>query len=237
MKNTIGVLEEQQQQRDLELSELMNVSIEEVQAIDISSRKNIRKHTSIYNIEPKTEIDFLNMYKESNITIPYLKSLMWTSIYNRGNFLLDFLSKIKNKKCLDFGSGVGTHAIILAENKNEVSILDVPSMLFDFAKKRLSRRGKNYITYNNNENLPNNYFDVVICVDVLEHVYDPKYELERIYNSMKKGELLFLITSENVKEKAGHFRSSIIKWQKYGHPFLQKNFNNHSNCSNLWIKV
>lgn len=56
---------------------------------------------------------------------------MKTSIFGRHKELINLIKKTKNKMCLDFGSGVGTHAIALAENKNIVSILDVPGPLLE----------------------------------------------------------------------------------------------------------
>jgi len=218
----MGVLQENQLQRDKELAKLLNMTLEEVQKLPIASPDAIR--VSDGN-QPKDLEDLYHDYKFMNFPA-YLRTLMKTSATRRHPELFKFLKSVKHKNCLDFGSGVGTHAIALLENDNSVGILDVPGKLMIFAEQRIRARGYDKIcgAYFNWMDLPDNLYDVVICTDVLEHVEDPIHELERIRKTLKIGGALHLQVSTMIKPSSGHFASSIEKWKKEGPSYLKKYF-------------
>ena len=122
---------------------------------------------------------------------------------------------------------MGTHSIALMENHNVVHMLDVPGKLQDFARERVGRREIPTIkgcTLSNDHKLWNNFYDVVICSDCLEHVPSPLKELQRIHKSMKTGGIIHLLVSTMRKPSSGHFDSSIDEWLTKGKPFMAENF-------------
>jgi len=212
------VLNETQKIRDTELSAITGVSILKIEEYQIAVPNTLCIFKGENNPETKEEIEELYRdYKYCNIT-GYIRTLMFTSVYRRHPNLINLLKSTYNKKCLDFGSGVGTHSIALAENGCDVTLLDIDGPLLDFAKKRLQMRGLKFETV-----LSNNY-DVIICSDVLEHVFNPLEELKRIHKMLKRGGILHLSVAEKAKNSGGHFKNAIDIWLKEGKDFVKKNF-------------
>jgi len=220
----MSILNESQEQRDIELSKITKISLKKIKSIIPKSPDSIRIYDGQSSI--KSENDILSLYKEYKCLdiIAYLKTLMVTSIESRHRELYSLIRKTSRKVCLDFGSGVGTHAIALFENSNEVSILDVPGPLLNFTLDRVRLRGFNPKVYYHDSQLPDSFFDLVICTDVLEHVYDPVRELARITNCLKRSGILHLQVSSKIKPSSGHFESSIRKWKIEGPKFLGGNY-------------
>ncbi len=207
-----------------ELSDIVGIDIETIRELKECSPETICIYGGDEDLRDENEIVSLYKdYKYLNFE-GHLKTLMYTSVTRRPANILSFLKSVRGKKCLDFGSGVGTHAMELAKNGNDVSILDVEGPLFGFAKKRLKRQGLKFNSYNHDDPLPSNEFDVIICMDVLEHVYDPLRELYRIYNALKPGGILCLVVSVMVKKTSGHFQQSVDQWKESGVLFLDDKF-------------
>jgi len=232
----MGVLTDNQHMRDGELAELLNLSLEEVEALGIATPDSIR----VYNgdkseLSEEEVIKLYSHYGYLNLNA-YLKTLMLTSIKGRHRNLIELLNSTTYKKCLDFGSGVGTHAIALLENGCEVTLLDVAgSELLEFAIKRIKLRHlATYITIDHESSLPQQYYDLVICSDVLEHVFDPMAEIKRITKSLKSGGMIFLEVSKMVKPSSGHFKPSIVKWLVEGEIYMKSNYKYVKEC--VWRK-
>jgi len=218
------IVDESQEQRDMELAALTGLGVEDVRGLQIAGPDSIRIHDG--NGAVKTPEEFESLYSSyRHLNLPgYVRTLMYTSIHRRHDELLKLLRETRNARGLDFGSGVATHAIAMAENGNEVSLLDVEGPLLDFARKRIARRGLQAKSYGHKDRLPEKYFDVAICTDVLEHVYDPLGELERIAASLKTGGLLHLQVSRMQKDTSGHFKSTQKKWRRKGPRLVRRLF-------------
>jgi len=231
----MSVLKETQLQRDEELANLLGMSLEDVQKQPIAAPESIMvcNEERAKSITPE---EYYQLYAEyAYLNWPgYIRTLMKTSSNNRHPELFRFLKGTKDKVCLDFGSGVGTHAIALLENGNSVDMLDVPGELLDFAGKRISSRGYEVLSYHNNKELVDNHYDIVVCTDVLEHVESPLKELKRIHKTMKTGGLLHLLVSCMRKPSSGHFDSSIDEWIKEGKNYVKENFEKEG--ATIWRK-
>lgn len=223
----MSILQENQLDRDKELAKLLGMSLEDVQKLPIASPDSIRvcSEEKAKTITPK---EYYKLYSEyTYLNWPaYMRTLMKTSATRRHPELFKLLEETKGKVCLDFGSGVGTHAIVLLENNNTVGILDVRGKLIQFAQERIWNRGYNWnpTWYAEEDDLSDNLFDVVICTDVLEHVEDPIKELCRIRRTLKIGGILHIQVSTMIKPSSGHFASSINKWKEAGPSYLKRYF-------------
>lgn len=102
--------------------------------------------------------------------------------------LLDYARSIGAYEYLDFGSGVGSNAILFARHGLKVTLADISPTLLAFARWRLQRRGLHaeFIDLNH-QLLPPNRFAYVTAVDVLEHLCDPAAELEKISQTLVPG--------------------------------------------------
>jgi 2-polyprenyl-3-methyl-5-hydroxy-6-metoxy-1,4-benzoquinol methylase len=212
--------------RDIELAHLTGVSLEDVQKIVIASPETI----AIYKgdgSDLNTPEDVVALYHDFKYIdwVGYLKTLMFTSMYKRGRALFPFLESQKGKKCLDYGSGVASHTILLAELGNDISILDVEGPAADFAVKRIISRGHTLsAVYNPSSKLPRKKFDVILNVECLEHVPDPMKVMMDMYESLRVGGQMYLRYSTMVKDSSGHFRSSITEIKSFVPAFLAEHY-------------
>jgi SAM-dependent methyltransferase len=102
--------------------------------------------------------------------------------------ILNFALRRGAREYLDFGSGVGSNAILFARRGFRVTLADVSETMMDFARWRLARRGleASFIDLNL-DRLPGRRFDFATAVDVLEHLADPSREMESIAGSLEIG--------------------------------------------------
>lgn len=219
------ILDETQKQRDQELSEITGLPLDEIEAFALCGPDAIRIFDDTLAL-PETESDMVGLYSDYRyLNVPaYLRTLMFTSVERRHPELFGLLRSTQGKRCLDFGSGVGTHAIALSESGNDVTMLDVRGPLSRFAEKRFERRGLAYAFVSHTEPLLENSFDVVVCTDVLEHVNSPVQEFRRIISCLRPGGVMHLQVSDMVKHSSGHFKRSIDLWKSEGVSLLDQTF-------------
>jgi len=130
----------------------------------------------------------------------------------RRDILNFFLKKFLNKKgiqILEIGCGTGGNLEILS-NLGEVTGLDVSKYALDFCRKR----GVNNLVLGRAEktNFPSESFDLILMLDVLEHIKDDKKAIGETRRILKEGGY-FLVTvpayqfiwSEH-DEILGHYR-------------------------------
>lgn len=99
------------------------------------------------------------------------------------------------KKILDFGSGCGQNAIILAESGYNVSMADYEGYTSEFAKFRAKKRGLN-IKFYDIEKLIDDKFDIILAFDVLGHVPDNEFEKTvELLRSLKVDSGTILVTT------------------------------------------
>ncbi len=103
---------------------------------------------------------------------------------------------------LDFGSGIGSSAIVFAAGGFDVTLADISDPLLAFARSRMNRRGLS-ATYLDLkvDSLPSDRFDVVTCFDVIEHTVKPLEILKQIRRAMKPGGYLVI---NNVDDAIAH---------------------------------
>lgn len=120
--------------------------------------------------------------------------------------LLQQLTINKSTKILDVGCGRGDVALYLGKNSKETVGIDYSNeaiALANSTKKNFPfsvRKKVHFRTMNIKELFfPDNYFDVVICIDVLEHLYKDEAEqaLGEIKRVLRKDGILFLQTGVN----------------------------------------
>lgn len=226
------ILDETQEDRDIELSKILDMPLDRVKALSIATPGSIRIFDEKLD-KPKDVTSLYSNYEYLNFPA-YLKTLMFTSVTRRHKELFELLRSTYYLRCLDFGSGCGSHSIALLQNENIVESLDVPGKLQEFTNKRILARGFEPTILKHTDELINNSYDTVICSDTLEHVPNPLTELERIYKAMSSGAIIHLLVSTMIKPSSGHFPESIAIWKDEGKKFMSKNFKNVGET--LWRK-
>src|SRR5262245_57599463 len=90
-------------------------------------------------------------------------------IHYRTLMCLDAMRRFPVRTVLDFGSGIGSDALVLALSGYDVTLADVSDPLRRFAEWRCERRGYRVRSIDLKcARLPERAYDAVICFDVLE---------------------------------------------------------------------
>jgi 2-polyprenyl-3-methyl-5-hydroxy-6-metoxy-1,4-benzoquinol methylase len=146
----------------------------------IADPSDERAITRFYN-ESKTELfDLARWHAED-------------AIHYRTLVCADIAVRRPGRAYLDYGSGIGSDALVFASAGFDVTLADISSPLLAFAKWRCERRGFRVQTIDlKRESAPPERFDAVVCFDVLEHIHRPLRTLDRIQRAMRPGALLFV---------------------------------------------
>lgn len=127
--------------------------------------------------------------------------------------LNEILPPGQHPRALDYGSGVGTVALLLADLGYDVTIADVPGPTLDFARKRLTRRGFTFEVVEVREDVPDlcsEGWDVITSFDVLEHIVDPVAVTKALVRALAPGGGAAVVASFGAGEEHPHHLSSGI---------------------------
>jgi len=153
----------------------------------VADPEDERAVTQFYN-ESKTELFDLAQWHSSD-PIHY-RSLFCAEI---ARLRQGFCAAGCRAKYLDYGSGIGSDALVFAEAGFDVTLADVSEPLLAFAQWRCEQRGLKVQTIDlKRRQPPVRTFDAVVCFDVLEHVHRPMRTLDQIARSMRPGGFLFV---------------------------------------------
>lgn len=94
--------------------------------------------------------------------------------------------------CLDFGSGVGSGGLLFARAGLAVTLGDISETLLEFARWRFEQRGLAVSCLDlRTQPLPADAFDVILAMDVFEHLTDPVRTVEDLSRALRPGGHLF----------------------------------------------
>lgn len=108
----------------------------------------------------------------------------------------------KSGKILDIGSADGTFTKVILDCSGASFVIgiDALSSSVAYAKKRFTKNKRVNFRAADAESLPfpNNEFDAVFCLEVLEHLFDPEKALREVRRVLAKdGYAVFLVPTEN----------------------------------------
>lgn len=236
-KRKATILSETQEQRDEELSRYSGRPPRELVSLRIGHPDSIALHTD----EECTADSYDFIYSSYPLVKDHthlLRTLAAYTVTRRAHYMRDLDQRVgvwKGLRVLDFGCGVGSHGIFCAQQGAQVDLLDVKGPLREYAEWRVRQRGLDAAFLDHTNELENDVYDVVICLDVLEHVADPVADLRRILRALKPGGLLALEVSSMVKPTSGHFARTIQRWAKQSLPVLKGSFSNEG--GGIWRKL
>jgi 2-polyprenyl-3-methyl-5-hydroxy-6-metoxy-1,4-benzoquinol methylase len=135
---------------------------------------------------------------------------------------LDLARSREGRRYLDFGSGVGSGAILFARHGFAVSLADISSSLLDFARSRLARRGIEASDIDlKAAALPDHAFDFITAMDVFEHLTDPVATVDRLAAALTPGGYIFgRFAAEPDEERPQHivfdFGPTLARFEELG---------------------
>lgn len=120
------------------------------------------------------------------------------------NIRLDIVSLIPmnpEQKILEVGAGTGNTLVYIKENNIAKEVMGVELMAMPGSNQENSLIDKFQIGNIENEVIlaPEQYFDIILCADVLEHLIDPWSAVDKISKYLKKGGLL-IVSIPNLRE-------------------------------------
>lgn len=144
---------------------------------------------------PTTSEDIIHYY-DTSTTYIYELSYWHTLHMNLG--LIEHARSVElalshgGRRYLDFGGGTGSNIILFHKYGFECTLADISTSLLSFARSRFERRGIADATIIDLKSgaLPDDYFDFVTAVEVLEHVPDPLETMHSIVRATKPGGLI-----------------------------------------------
>ena len=141
--------------------------------------------------------------EKKNFYIYFHSSVPWQQ-----KILVEFLNSIPKKRnwnCLDVGSGIGNNLSTLIKFFDNIVACDISQQALNYAKKRFKNSKINFV-HADIKNLPfkDNFFDIVICTEVLEHIKDNLQQARNeIFRVLKKENGYFIISTPNYFNFAG----------------------------------
>lgn len=117
----------------------------------------------------------------------------------------------KNDDVLDFGCG-GGFLLANLECKKKIGIEINPSAA-ETAKE------KGFEIYRFLDDCPDNYVDIIISNNALEHTHHPLDELKKLYSKLRKnGKIIFVVPCENIsyEYKPNDINQHLYSWSPMG---------------------
>lgn len=135
----------------------------------------------IYNEDKKTIL--LSQYKDPLLDHLYQKIIL-------------HLNKTNGKKVLDIGCGAGKVISLIKDEDYEITGVEVDKKAYLIAQEKAGNKNNCKIILGDilNIKLKKEYFDTVICSEVIEHTNKPDLIINKIYQLLKKDGILILTT-------------------------------------------
>ncbi|WP_288425627.1 class I SAM-dependent methyltransferase [uncultured Spirosoma sp.] len=115
--------------------------------------------------------------------------------------LIEQMPNNPNATVLEIGCGGGDTLVAIKERKLAKEVFGVELFNIENSNQRNPAIDRMFI--GNIENIspdyPENYFDIILCGDVLEHLVDPWKVIERITPFLKEGGLI-IVSCPNIRE-------------------------------------
>jgi hypothetical protein len=104
--------------------------------------------------------------------------------WNFHNLFVDALKSLNIKTMLDYGGGIGEYSILAEQNGIKPVFSEIAnSKTLEYAKYRFAKYGVTPIIKDENYNIE--YYDLIVAMDIFEHLPDPQPIIKKISENCK----------------------------------------------------
>ncbi|MHA1940175.1 MAG: class I SAM-dependent methyltransferase [Candidatus Hodarchaeales archaeon] len=175
-----------------ELSEYTGLSLKQIEDLNAVRLHNASDAWQKESRDSEKEIEtFYDEYsdyifEEISLDDPYRRVHSCSEVLN-------WLDSKKELNLLDYGSGIGNMALFYYAHGLNVTLADISTSMLDFCRWRFDRRGWSATFIDlSKQGLPLDAYNAVICMDVVEHLYDPWKHLKKLSKAINSDGLLFI---------------------------------------------
>ncbi|NQT46450.1 MAG: class I SAM-dependent methyltransferase [Candidatus Omnitrophica bacterium] len=110
-------------------------------------------------------------------------------ISERMALLINFFKRVKPRKMLDIGCGSGYLGYLIKRMDMDRDLIIKGFDISEYAISQITSYDKTYLLDIDKKDIPeeSDYFDMVVCGEVLEHIYDVDHCLDEIKRVLKPG--------------------------------------------------
>jgi 2-polyprenyl-3-methyl-5-hydroxy-6-metoxy-1,4-benzoquinol methylase len=177
-----------------EAAEFFGIPISEARARAEHATTKFTEEWIAKGIDPGDRRQVIEFYNNSETEVFDL--IGWHAsdpIHHRTLHCLNIARAAGARSLLDYGSGIGSDAIVFAQAGLDVTLADVSDPLRRFAQWRCERRGFRVRSLDLKRESPSEAaYDAAICFDVLEHVPDPVAVVKTLTRALTASGYLFL---------------------------------------------
>lgn len=145
-------------------------------------------------VDPADQHALARFYNQSDTEL--FELIEWHAsdpIHYRTLIVRDLALQRRGRAFLDYGSGIGSDALVLGDAGFSVTLADISDILLAFAAYRCRQRRIPVHTIDlKTAELPPSAFDLVVCFDVLEHIPRPLSVVRRIERSLRAGGVIVI---------------------------------------------
>jgi SAM-dependent methyltransferase len=178
----------------LEAAEYLGLSLEETERRIERSGEDFPAEWKRMVTDPTDRAQLVRFYNESQAEL--FEQIAWHStepIHHRSLVCADLASTLPGREFLDYGSGIGSNALVFGLAGFRVTLADIADPLRNFALWRCERRGIPVRAIDlKRASLERARYDVITCFDVLEHVPEPLDAVRQMRDALQPGGSFFL---------------------------------------------
>lgn len=129
----------------------------------------------------------------------------------RQETVTSFMKNLEIHSVLDMPCGTGTISLPMLEKCSSITLIDISANMVALAKKNIPENYKGKTVFINDDffklDIPDNSYDMVLCLGLLAHVNSPEQLLKRLTQVISPGGYLII---QNTDSK--HFYSHLIRF-------------------------